>query len=146
MIETHASDEQDDFHILYRDYLAAGGTQPLDALHRNPGGEALNSYLHALAATENPLGLLGAIYIIEGTGQRIVPALMPLLRQQVPLPPSAFRFLEYHGANDENHLARWLTAVEITLALDPRAADAILQTARHTAQLYRMQFEHILER
>ncbi|MEO6854853.1 MAG: iron-containing redox enzyme family protein [Rhodoferax sp.] len=146
LIETHASDEQDDFNILYRDYLAAGGTQPLDALHRNPGGEALNSYLHALAATENPLGLLGAIYIIEGTGQRIVPALLPLLRQQVKLPPSAFRFLEYHGANDENHLARWLTAVEITLALDPRAADAILQTARHTAQLYRMQFEHILER
>ena len=143
LIETHASDEQDDFQILYRDYLAAGGTWALDDLHRNPGGEALNSYLHALAATENPLGLLGAIYIIEGTGQRIVPALLPLLRQQVKLPPSAFRFLEYHGANDENHLARWLTAVEITLALDPRAADAILQTARHTAQLYLMQFEHI---
>lgn len=146
LIETHASDEQDDFHILYSDYLAAGGAEPLDALHRNPGGEALNSYLHALAATENPLGLLGAIYIIEGTGQRIVPALLPLLRQQVKLPPSAFRFLEYHGANDENHLARWLTAIEITLAIEPRAADAILQTARHTAQLYRMQFEHIAER
>lgn len=143
LIETHASDEQDDFHILYSDYLAAGGAEPLDALHRNPGGEALNSYLHALAATENPLGLLGAIYIIEGTGQRIVPALLPLLRQQVKLPPSAFRFLKYHGANDENHLARWLTAIEITPTIDPRAADAILQTARHTAQLYRMQFEHI---
>nr|WP_315234658.1 iron-containing redox enzyme family protein [uncultured Albidiferax sp.] len=143
LIETHASDEQDDFQILYRDYLAAGGSLPLDGLRRNPGGEALNSYLHALAATENPLGLLGAIYIIEGTGQRIVPALLPLLRQQLPLPPSAFRFLEYHGANDENHLARWLAAVEITLALDPSAAEAILQTARHTAQLYLMQFEHI---
>ena len=146
LIETHASDEQDDFHILYNDYLAAGGTLALDDLHRNPGGEALNSYLHALAATPNPLGLLGAIYIIEGTGQRIVPALLPLLRQQVKLPPSAFRFLEYHGANDENHLARWLAAVEITLELDPRAADAILQTARHTAQLYLMQFERIAER
>ena len=143
LIETHASDEQDDFHILYQDYLAGGGTAALDDLRRNPGGEALNSYLHALAATENPLGLLGAIYIIEGTGQRIVPALLPLLRQQVKLPPTAFRFLEYHGANDENHRARWLMAVEITLELDPSAADAILQTARHTAQLYLMQFEHI---
>jgi 3-oxoacyl-[acyl-carrier-protein] synthase-3 len=145
LIETHAGDEQNDFMILYQDYQAAGGTQPLDALRRNPGGEALNSYLHALAASENPLGLLGAIYVIEGTGQRIVPALLPLLRQQVDLPPSAFRFLDYHGANDEHHLARWLAAVEIVLRIEPKAAEAILATARRTTQLYLMQFEHILD-
>lgn len=145
LIETHAGDEQNDFMILYQDYQAAGGTQPIDALRRNPGGEALNSYLHALAASENPLGLLGAIYVIEGTGQRIVPALLPLLRQQVDLPPSAFRFLDYHGANDEHHLARWLAAVEIVLSIEPKAAEAILATARRTTQLYLMQFEHILD-
>ncbi|AOX99995.1 StlD/DarB family beta-ketosynthase [Jeongeupia sp. USM3] len=143
LIETHAGEEQNDFMILYQDYLAAGGSQPLDALRRNPGGEALNAYLHALAATDNPVGLLGAIYIIEGTGQRIVPALLPLLRRQLDLPPAAFRFLEYHGANDEHHLARWLAAVEIVLDIDPAAAPAILATARRTAQLYLMQFEHI---
>lgn len=145
LIETHAGEEQNDFMILYQDYQAAGGSQPLDALRRNPGGEALNSYLHALAASENPLGLLGAIYVIEGTGQRIVPALLPLLRQQVDLPPSAFRFLDYHGANDEHHLARWLAAVEIVLSIEPKAAEAILATARRTTQLYLMQFEHILD-
>lgn len=145
LIETHAGDEQNDFMILYQDYQAAGGTLPLDALRRNPGGEALNSYLHALAASENPLGLLGAIYVIEGTGQRIVPALLPLLRQQVDLPPIAFRFLDYHGANDEHHLARWLAAVEIVLSIEPKAAEAILATARRTTQLYLMQFEHILD-
>ncbi|XZG69543.1 iron-containing redox enzyme family protein [Chitinibacteraceae bacterium HSL-7] len=143
LIETHASDEQNDFMVLYQDYLAAGGSAPIDALRRNPGGEALNAYLHALAATPNPVGLLGAIYVIEGTGQRIVPQLLPLLRAQVALPPAAFRFLEYHGANDEHHLARWLAAVEITVAIDPAAARAIVNTARRTAQLYLMQFEHI---
>jgi 3-oxoacyl-[acyl-carrier-protein] synthase III len=143
LIETHAGDEQNDFKILYTDYLAAGGTQALDDLKRNPGGEALNAYLHALANTPNPIGLLGAIYIIEGTGQRIVPALLPLLRQQVALPPQAFTFLQYHGANDENHLARWLSAVELVVALDPTAAHSIVATARRTAQLYLMQFDHI---
>ena len=143
LIETHAGDEQNDFKILYSDYLAAGGTQPLDDLKRNPGGEALNSYLHSLASTPNPIGLLGAIYIIEGTGQRIVPALLPLLRQQVALPPQAFTFLQYHGANDENHLARWLSAVEWVVATDPSAAHSIVATARRTAQLYLMQFDHI---
>lgn len=83
-------------------------------MRRNPGGEALNAYLHGLAATSNPIGLLGAIYIIEGTGQRIVPSLLPLLRAALPR-PDAFRFLEYHGANDENHLERWLIAVQMAL-------------------------------
>lgn len=145
LIETHAGDEQNDFMILYQDYLAAGGKEAIDSLQRNPGGNALNTYLHSLAARPNPVGLLGAIYIIEGTGQRIIPALLPLLRKQVDLPANAFRFLEYHGANDEHHLARWLTAVEITLAINPQAATAILHTARRTAQLYQMQFDHILE-
>lgn len=145
LIETHAGEEQNDFKILYEDYCAAGGTEPLDSLRRNPGGEALNTYLHSLAATTNPIGLLGAIYIIEGTGQRIVPALLPLLRKQVDLPASAFRFLEYHGANDEHHLARWLSAVELVLAIEPQAAKSIIATAKRTAQLYLMQFEHILE-
>jgi len=145
LISAHAGEEQNDFNILYEDYLSAGGTEALDNLRRNPGGDALNTYLHALAATKNPLGLLGAIYIIEGTGQRIVPALLPLLRKQVNLPASAFRFLEYHGANDEHHLARWLSAVELVLAKDTKAANAILATAKRTAQLYLMQFEHILD-
>ena len=143
LISTHAGEEQNDFKLLYENYRETGGIDALDDLRRNPGGEALNSYLHALAATKNPVGLLGAIYIIEGTGQRIVPALLPLLRKQVALPAQAFRFLEYHGANDEHHLARWLAAVELVLAKDKKVASAILATAKRTAQLYLMQFEHI---
>ncbi|MBD9531421.1 iron-containing redox enzyme family protein [Comamonas sp. CMM01] len=147
LIDLHADDEQHDFKVLHSDYLKAGGTATdIAQLRRNPGGEALNAYLHGLAATPNPIGLLGAIYIIEGTGQRIVPSLLPLLRQALPLPPDAFRFLEYHGANDEHHLERWLMAVQMALALDAdgTAAQAIVQTAQHTAQLYLMQFQHVL--
>ncbi|QXZ09510.1 beta-ketoacyl-ACP synthase III [Comamonas sp. Y33R10-2] len=147
LIDLHADDEQHDFKILHKDYLTAGGTETdITRLRRNPGGEALNAYLHGLAATPNPIGLLGAIYIIEGTGQRIVPSLLPLLRAALPLPPEAFRFLEYHGANDEHHLERWLMAVQLALDLDTEgtAQQAILQTARHTAAMYLMQFQHVL--
>jgi 3-oxoacyl-[acyl-carrier-protein] synthase III len=144
LVETHASEEQFDFKILFDDYRSAGGTaEHIDALRRNAGGEALNAFLHAKAATESPVGLLGAIYIIEGTGQRIIPALLPLLQSQLKLPPSAFRFLTYHGANDENHLARWLRAVSLVLAADPsgNTDEDIIATARRTAQLYLMQWE-----
>jgi 3-oxoacyl-[acyl-carrier-protein] synthase III len=143
IIETHASEEQHDFKILYNNYQAAGGTKHLEDLKRNPGGEALNSYLHSIAATVNPVDLLGAIYIIEGTGQRIVPALLPMLKAQVALPASAFKFLDYHGSNDVNHLARWLQALELALTLEPSAASRIIETAQHTAHLYLMQFKHI---
>lgn len=147
LIETHAGEEQGDFMILFNDYRKAGGTvEDIDTLRRNPGGEALNSYLHALAATPNPLGLLGAIYVIEGTGQRIIPALLPLMKASLDLPAEAFRFLEYHGANDEHHLLRWLRAVEIVLEhdADGRGVEAIIATARRTAELYLMQFEHVM--
>ncbi|MET0327955.1 MAG: 3-oxoacyl-[acyl-carrier-protein] synthase III C-terminal domain-containing protein [Luteimonas sp.] len=152
LIELHASDEQDDFNILFDDYRKAGGTvTDIDQLRRNPGGDALNSYLHALAACPNPVGLLGAIYIIEGTGQRIIPALLPLMKAALTgdhpdaVPRDAFRFLDYHGENDEHHLLRWLRGVEIVLShdVDGSAAQAIIDTARRTAELYLMQFDHI---
>ncbi len=146
LIEQHASDEQFDFKILFEDYRRAGGpVAELGLLRRNPGGEALNAYLHALAATPSPVGLLGSIYIIEGTGQRIIPALLPLLKSQLAqLPPTVFRFLDYHGENDVHHLSRWLSAVSLVLALDPtgEADAAILQTAQRTAELYLLQMAH----
>jgi len=148
LIGVHAGEEQNDFQILFQDYRKAGGAaDDIDALRRNPGGEALNAYLHALAATRDPIGLLGAIYIIEGTGQRIVPALLPLLKASLDLSPDCFRFLEYHGHNDENHLARWLMAVELALDADDRgqAERRIVDTARRTAALYLMQFHHVME-
>jgi 3-oxoacyl-[acyl-carrier-protein] synthase-3 len=53
--------------------------------------------------------------------------------------------LAYHGENDQAHLARWLSAVEIVLAHDQdgRHARAILDTARATTELYLLQFRGI---
>jgi 3-oxoacyl-[acyl-carrier-protein] synthase III len=146
LVRKHAGEEQFDYKILFDDYLRAGGNAPnIDALVRNPGGEALNAYMHALARQPNPIGLLGAVYVIEGTGQRIIPALLPLLRKQLDTPEQSFRFLAYHGENDASHLARWLTAVEIALGLDPaNVAAQITAVARSTAELYLLQMEHVI--
>jgi 3-oxoacyl-[acyl-carrier-protein] synthase-3 len=145
LILLHANDEQFDFRILFDDYRKMGGTAAsIDTLRRNAGGEALNAYLHARAEAPDPAGLLGAVYIIEGTGQRIVPALLPEIRRQLALPIETTKFLQYHGENDVNHLARWLHAVDI--ALDAGGSDLaqdIVATARATAQLYLMQLEAV---
>ena len=145
LVTTHAGEEQYDFRILFNDYKRAGGpAASIEALRRNPGGEALNAYLHARAERPNPVGLLGAIYVIEGTGQRVVPALLPAIRQQLRLPIEAVRFLHYHGENDVKHLARWLACAQIALDADGAAAVAdIVATARNTAELYLMQLEAV---
>jgi len=140
----HAADEQLDFRILFDDYRQAGGlVADIDDLRRNPGGEALNAYLHARAGQADALGLLGAIYVIEGTGNRVVPALLPLIRAQLALPAGALRFLHYHGENDVHHLQRWLDAVGAALEIEPVLAQDIVATARDTARLYLMQMESI---
>ncbi|GFE87038.1 3-oxoacyl-[acyl-carrier-protein] synthase III C-terminal domain-containing protein [Steroidobacter agaridevorans] len=145
LVSKHAGEERNDFKILFEDYRLAGGVAGMiEELRRNPGGEALNAYMNALASEPTPLGLLGAIYIIEGTGQRIIPALLPLLRDQLDLPSQAFRFLSYHGENDASHLERWLTAVEMAVQLSPGCERQILNVARHTAELYVLQMEHVL--
>jgi 3-oxoacyl-[acyl-carrier-protein] synthase-3 len=149
LVEAHAGDEQDDYTILFEDYRQCGGTASHhDELRRNPGGEALNAYMFALASQTNPVALLGAIYIIEGTGQRVIPQLLPGIQKQTGLPPNAFRFLRYHGDNDQAHLARWLAAVEIVLAHDPDGQHrrAIVDTARATSELYLLQFAGIAVR
>ena len=147
LIDHHAGEEQNDFKILFDDYRKAGGpVEEITALRRNPGGEALNAFLHSLAGTPNPIGLLGAIYIIEGTGQRIVPHLLPLLKSTLSLTPDMYRFLEYHGHNDQEHLDEWLMAVELVLDVDQsgEVVRQIVDTARQTAALYLMQFQHIM--
>jgi 3-oxoacyl-[acyl-carrier-protein] synthase-3 len=144
LVEAHANDEQFDYQILFDDYRAAGGgVASIDHLVRNAGGEALNAYMHRMASESNPMGLLGGIYIIEGTGQRIIPHLLPRLRRCLKLPQRVFRFLQYHGENDIEHLARWMSAVEIVLGIDSDgdAAESIVTTARDTANLYLMQLE-----
>jgi 3-oxoacyl-[acyl-carrier-protein] synthase-3 len=146
IIQEHARDESEDYAILFEDYKSVGGeVESLDALRRNPGGEALNAFMFRLAERENPVSLLGGIYIIEGTGQRVIPALLPSLRGQLQLPERAFRFLRYHGENDEHHLARWLRAVELVLAhdADGRERARIVETAQAVSELYLLQFRNV---
>lgn len=144
LIEEHAGEEQFDFKILFADYQNSGGEKAIDDLRRNEGGEALNNYMYAKANSKNPLGLLGGIFIIEGTGQKIIPTLLPFLKRHLGLQMNAFKFLEYHGENDVKHLERWAQAVEMALIIEPSSFDDILKTAKEVAALYQRQWELVL--
>ena len=143
LVQHHANEEQLDWQVLYQDYLNGGGTLPAANLIRNPGGEALNAFMHAYAARPNPIGLLGGIYIIEGTGQRIVPTLLPKLKENLGVSSSILKFIEYHGENDQAHMMRWLSAVKMVAAIDENATDEIVKVAQTVASLYLQQWKFI---
>lgn len=144
LIEQHAGEEQFDFNILYNDYKTAGGTKHLDDLKRNAGGEELNQFMYEKARSKDPLGLLGGIFIIEGTGNKIIPTLLPFLKKHLNLQMNVFKFLEYHGENDVHHIERWANAVEMALTIEPSCYDDITQTAKKVAELYKKQWELVL--
>ena len=143
LVQTHAGEEQLDWQVLYQDYLQAGGKLEASHLRRNPGGEALNAFMHSYAARQNPIGLLGGIYIIEGTGQRIVPTLLPKLKQHLKVPSSVLKFIEYHGENDQAHMLRWLDAVKMVINIDAKAAAEIVKVAETVAALYLQQWKFV---
>lgn len=144
LIHKHAGEEQFDFNILYSDYKNAGGTKQIDDLQRNAGGEELNQFMYEKARSKDPLGLLGGIFIIEGTGNKIIPTLLPFLKKHLNMQMNVFKFLEYHGENDVHHLERWANAVEMALALEPTSYDDIIATAKKVAELYKKQWELVL--
>lgn len=143
LIQTHAGEEQLDWQVLYKDYQQAGGQLPASALRRNPGGEALNAFMHAYAAQPDPVGLLGGIYMIEGTGQRIIPTLLPRLKETLNITPSMLKFIEYHGENDQAHMQRWLNAVKLVIDINPKAADDIVRVANSVSTLYLQQWQFV---
>lgn len=144
LIDKHAGEEQFDFNILYSDYKNAGGTKAIDDLKRNAGGEALNTFMYEKARSKDPLGLLGGIFIIEGTGNKIIPTLLPFLKKNLNMQLNVFKFLEYHGENDVHHLERWANAVEMALTIEPSSYDDIIATAKKVAELYKKQWELVL--
>ncbi len=143
LVQLHAGEEQLDWQVLYQDYQNAGGTLKADHLKRNPGGEALNAYMHAYAARPNPVGLLGGIYIIEGTGQRIIPTLLPHIKESLKVNSSLLKFIEYHGENDQAHMARWLSAVKMVAEIEPQAMQEVVRVAETVAALYLQQWKFI---
>jgi 3-oxoacyl-[acyl-carrier-protein] synthase-3 len=140
---THAREEHRDFELLERNYVSVGGT--LDEIRRAPkniGSEALSAWMFHRASQENPLDLLGAMFIIEGLGSRLAARWGALVRDQLGLADEQVSFLLYHGGNDEQHLDKLERALGDS-GLDDALVDRMVKTAKVTARLYLLQLEEL---
>ncbi|MBW4473292.1 MAG: StlD/DarB family beta-ketosynthase [Stenomitos rutilans HA7619-LM2] len=139
----HAQDEHRDYQMLERNYVSVGGVlEEIVNAEKNIGSEALSAFIFHQASRENPVDLLGSMFIIEGLGNNLAAKWAEQIKETLGLKDEQVSFLGYHGANDEAHLgklnelinAEWMTQ---------EIADRILKTARVTARLYRLQLEEI---
>jgi len=139
----HAQDEHRDYQMLERNYVSIGGAlEEIVNAEKNIGSEALSAFIFHQASRENPVDLLGSMFIIEGLGNNLAGQWAAKIQQTLGLKDEQVSFLGYHSANDEAHLgklnelinAEWMTT---------EIAQRIVKTAQVTARLYLLQLEEI---
>jgi len=143
MFIRHAAAEHRDYRLLEDNYVATGGALlDIRALPKNIGSEALSAFMYHSASQPDPVGMLGAMFIIEGLGNRLAGPWADAIAAQLALGDEALSFLRYHGENDADHLAMFDRAIEMTVTSEAIATE-IVRHARIVARLYRLQLEEI---
>jgi len=139
----HTSDEHRDFEMLERNYAAAGGNlADIRAGRKNIGSEALSAYILHKASQENPFDLIGAMFIVEGLGQRIARRWGERAKELLSLQNDAVSFFLYHSESDVQHFRRLDLAIASGILNEKLVADTI-KCAKVTARLYALQLEEI---
>lgn len=139
----HAQDEHRDYEVLEEDYVTSGGDlETLLSQPRNPGSEALHCFLMYRASQPNPVDLLGAMWIIEGLGEKMANDWAKRVDELIGDTEEFTRFLRYHGDNDDSHMDKLYGLID-RVCTDQAAADRIIRTAKVVARLYAMQLEEI---
>ena len=138
----HAGEEHRDFMMLERDYAACGGAvEDIRDGEKNIGSEALSAYMFHTASRPDPVGMLGAMFVIEGLGTGKAAAWAARFQEVLGLRDDQVSFLRYHGVADDGHYAmlrELLSSVE-----GDGESDAIVKTAKVVARLYRLQLEEL---
>lgn len=140
----HAVAEHQDFKMLEANYVATGGKlEDITQAEKNIGTEALHAFMYQRATEPNPFDLLGAMFIIEGLGQKKAGAWGQMIKEQLKLEDKQVSFLLYHSQNDEDHMQEFENTLASGILAIAGIGQKIVKTARITARLYRLQLEEI---
>lgn len=139
----HAGTEHKDYQILEKNYKNMGGD--LEALYmgkKNIGSEALSAWMFNQASKANPVDLLGAMFIIEGLGNRMAGYWGEMIQKQLQLENNQVDFFLYHGVADLEHFKGLEQALNHP-RMNMEIAERIATTAKITANLYVMQLQEL---
>lgn len=139
----HTAVEHKDFLMLENNYVNLG--EPLEDIQsgeKNIGSLALSNFMFQQASKNNPIDLLGAMFIIEGIGKRLAAFWGNMIKDQLQLNKDQVSFFTYHGVADEKHFESLEDALNHPL-MDMTLAKRIAKTAKTTAALYKMQLQEL---
>jgi 3-oxoacyl-[acyl-carrier-protein] synthase-3 len=139
----HTAAEHKDYQILEKNYVNLG--ESLDSIltgEKNTGTVALTSFMFQQASKQNPIDLLGSMFIIEGIGKRLAAYWGGMIKDQLNLNDDQVSFFTYHGVADENHFHNLEKALNHP-KMNLEVAKKIVKTAKVTAKLYKMQLEEL---
>ncbi|WP_016956601.1 iron-containing redox enzyme family protein [Catenovulum agarivorans] len=139
----HAKDEHKDYLMLEKDYVSAGGQlEDIQTAEKNIGSEALHGFLMYRASQPNPVDLIGAMWIVEGLGNKMAAKWASLVDEQFGAEPSMAKFMKYHGENDEHHIEELYQLID-RVATNEHVIAKIEKTAKVVARLYALQLEEV---
>ncbi|MGD2134388.1 MAG: iron-containing redox enzyme family protein [Maricaulaceae bacterium] len=139
----HAVTEHRDFKMLEANYVSVGGDlADIQSREKNLGSEALSAFMFHRASQPDPFDLLGAMFMIEGLGQRKAKEWGEAIRDQLSLADEQVSFLLYHADNDDDHLAEFERQLA-DVVHDEAASGRIVKTARIVGRLYALQLEEL---
>jgi hypothetical protein len=139
----HAVAEHRDYRLIEDNYVATGGdAETIRAAAKNIGSEALSAFMYQAASRPDPVGLLGAMFVIEGLGERLATPWSEAIKAQLGVGDDAVSFLAYHGENDGGHIDMFDRALEMAVT-EARVGEDIVRHAKIVARLYRLQLEEI---
>jgi len=139
----HAQAEHRDYEMLEQDFVAVGGNlDEIQNAQRNIGSEALHGFLMYHATQKNPVDLIGAMWIIEGLGNKMASEWAQSIDEIFVGYEGITTFMRYHGKNDEAHVEKLYELID-RLCKSDKAQENIERTAKVVARLYLLQLEEI---
>jgi heme oxygenase len=88
----------DDIAACGGDRAAARDATPLAAT------ELMVAYAYDVIQRRNPVGFFGMVLVLEGTSVQLASRAAEVIKGRLNLPNTAFRYLNSHGALDQNHI------------------------------------------
>jgi 3-oxoacyl-[acyl-carrier-protein] synthase-3 len=139
---SHAITEHKDYEMLEQNYTSIGGALiDIQTATKNIGSEALHGYMMYKASMPNPFDLLGAMFIIEGLGQKKAGEWGHAIKDQLGLKEDQVSFLLYHSEHDDDHMEEFDELLSSEIIDLPKVGSGILKTAKVIARLYKLQLE-----
>ena len=94
------------------------------------------------ATLSNPVDMIGAMWIIEGLGNKMALTWARRVEEAFGTEKQISRFMSYHGENDQEHLDKLYQIIDRVCQREEDTA-AIVQTAKVVARLYLLQLEEV---